>query len=79
MAQAEAFIEDWKESYAEVWGELIKDALDRGFRPRDIEAFRSRDMGLVIERFLCKPTTEVDELAEKTATQLSLQGNKQKK
>lgn len=28
MAQAEAFIEDWKETYAETWCEMIKDALD---------------------------------------------------
>lgn len=32
MAQAEAFIEDWKESYAEIWYESIKEELDRGFR-----------------------------------------------
>lgn len=49
MAQAEAFIEDWKESYAEVWCELIKEVLDRGFRPRDIQAFRTRNMGLIID------------------------------
>lgn len=81
MAQAKAFIEDWKESYAEVWYELIKEALDRGFRPRDTRAFKSREMGLIIEQFLCKPTscTEVHELAEKTAMRLSLQDNKQRK
>lgn len=80
-AQAEAFIEDWKESYAEIWYELIKEALDRGFRPRDIGAFRSREMGSIIEQFLRKPSisTDVDDIAGKTAKQLSLQDNKQKK
>lgn len=81
MAQAEAFIEDWKESYAEIWYELIKEALDRGFRPRDIGAFRSREMGLIIEKFLYKPirTTEIDDIVKKTEKQLSLQDSKQKK
>lgn len=46
MAQAEAFIEGWKGAYAEVWGELIKEVLDRGFRPRDIRSFGSCEMGL---------------------------------
>lgn len=36
QAQAEAFIEDWKESFAEVWRREIKQALDRGLRPQDM-------------------------------------------
>jgi hypothetical protein len=35
--QAETFIEDWKTAYAEVIGEEVKKALDRGCRPRDME------------------------------------------
>lgn len=73
MAQAEAFIEDWKASYAEIWYESIKDALDRGFRPRE--------MGFSIEKFLYKPiiSTEIDDIVKKTEKQLSLQHTKQKK
>lgn len=29
-AQAEAFIEDWKESFADVWRQEVRRALDRG-------------------------------------------------
>ena len=36
-AQAEAFIEDWKESFADVWHREMKRALDRGLRPRDMK------------------------------------------
>lgn len=81
MAQAKAFIVDWKESYAEIWCEEIKQALDRGFRPRGIQAFRPRGMEFIIEQFLYQPSncTEIDEIAEKAATQLSLQDSKQKK
>jgi len=32
-AQAEAFIEDWKESFADVWRIEVKKALDSGLRP----------------------------------------------
>jgi hypothetical protein len=35
--QAEAFIDDWKESYAEVWRRAVKEALDNGLRPRDMK------------------------------------------
>lgn len=80
MAQAEAFIEGWKGAYAEVWGELIKEVLDRGFRPRDIRSFGSCEMGLFTESFLYKPvrSTDVDEIREKTKKQLSLQDSKRK-
>lgn len=78
MAQAEDFIEDWKKSFAEIWCELIKDALDRGYRPRDIDAFRPGEIGLIIDQFLCEPSkcSEVNDITEKTRTQLSLQDDR---
>lgn len=36
-AQAEAFIEDWKDTYAELWRREIRNALDQGFRPEDMK------------------------------------------
>ena len=36
-AQAEAFIEDWKISFAGVCGRVIKEGLDRGLRPTDMK------------------------------------------
>ncbi|KAF3392609.1 hypothetical protein F1880_008939, partial [Penicillium rolfsii] len=54
MAQAEAFIEDWKETYAQIWHEIIKNALDRGHRPRNSDAFRPHKMGSIINLFLCE-------------------------
>lgn len=36
-AQAEAFIEDWKEAFADVWRRAIKKGLDQGLRPRDMK------------------------------------------
>lgn len=36
-AQAKAFIEDWKESFAEVSRRAIKGKLDQGLRPRDMK------------------------------------------
>ena len=35
--QAEAFIEDWKESFADVWRRAIRQGLDQGLRPRDMK------------------------------------------
>jgi viroplasmin and RNaseH domain-containing protein len=35
--QAEAFIEDWKETYAEVWRRAVGEALDEGLRPQDMK------------------------------------------
>ena len=35
--QAEAFIEDWKESFADVWRRTIREGLDRGLRPNDMK------------------------------------------
>ena len=37
LDQAEAFIEDWKETFADVYRGAIKDALDRGFRPNNMK------------------------------------------
>ncbi|PWY94165.1 hypothetical protein BO94DRAFT_532124 [Aspergillus sclerotioniger CBS 115572] len=36
-SQAEAFIEDWKNSYADVYRREIKAKLDQGFRPPNIK------------------------------------------
>lgn len=36
-AQAEAFVEDWKESFADVWRRAIREGLDQGLRPRDMK------------------------------------------
>ncbi|KAJ5896413.1 uncharacterized protein N7473_005812 [Penicillium subrubescens] len=73
-AQAEAFIEDWKESYADVWRNMIKEVLDQGFRPRDIEALRTSGMKSIIQQFMYEPDNpiEIGEITEK-AKQLSLQ------
>jgi hypothetical protein len=35
-AQAEAFIEDWKEAFADVVRRAVKEGLDRGLRPQDM-------------------------------------------
>ncbi len=36
-AQAEAFIEDWKDAFADVWRAAIREALDSGLRPADMK------------------------------------------
>jgi hypothetical protein len=36
-ALAEAFIEDWKDSYADVWRKAIREALDHCPRPTDMK------------------------------------------
>lgn len=78
MVQAEAFINDWKETYAEIWCEMIKDALDRGYRPLNSDAFRPHKMGSIINLFLCSASgcSEVDDITQKTESQLSLQDNR---
>lgn len=35
--QAEAFIDDWKESFADIWRRAIKEGLDQGLRPDDMK------------------------------------------
>ncbi|KAI2788539.1 hypothetical protein POX_e06557 [Penicillium oxalicum] len=78
MAQAEAFIEDWKETYAQIWHEIIKNALDRGHRPLNSDAFRPHKMGSIINLFLCEGSgcSEVDDITEITKSQLLLQDNR---
>ncbi|KAK4103556.1 hypothetical protein N658DRAFT_494048 [Parathielavia hyrcaniae] len=44
--QAQAFIEDWRQSVADVYRAAIKEALNKGFRPRDLK--------LNVEGFLYK-------------------------
>jgi viroplasmin and RNaseH domain-containing protein len=80
MAQAEAFIEDWKETYAEIWREIIKEALDQGYRPLKSDAFRPHKMRSMIKVLFCDASecSEVDDLTEKTKSQLSLQDNSKK-
>lgn len=73
MAQAEAFIEHWTTSYADVWREIIKEVLDQSFRPRDIDAFRTHDMKSIFEHFMYKPGNELDRITEQMESQLSLQ------
>ena len=36
MEQAKAFIEDWKDSFADVWRREVRRALDIGLRPQDM-------------------------------------------
>lgn len=52
---------------------MIKEVLDQGFRPRDIEALRSEGIKSIIEQFLYEPgkSIEIGEITEK-AKQLSL-------
>jgi hypothetical protein len=66
MAQAEAFIEDWKESFADVWRREVKMALDRGLRPRN--------MKLSVEGILHKRNEDSvpEDIAKKLDTKLRL-------
>ncbi|KAI0570488.1 Cauli-VI domain-containing protein [Pyrenophora tritici-repentis] len=65
-AQAKAFIEDWKESYAEVVRQAVRKGLDEGLRPRD--------MSLNVEGLL-QEGNQVELLAEQLGTQLGLDGS----
>lgn len=53
---------------------MIKEVLDQGFRPRDIEALRTSGMKSIIQQFMYEPDNpiEIGEITEK-AKQLSLQ------
>jgi hypothetical protein len=62
-AQAEAFIEDWKESYAEVVRQVVRKGLDEGLRPRD--------MSLKVEGLL-QEVGQAELLAEQLGTRLEL-------
>jgi hypothetical protein len=66
-SQAEAFIEDWKDSFADVWRRAIREVLDQGLRPRD--------MKLSVEGILHGPdkqTEDADALDEVKLDKLSL-------
>ncbi|KAF2177345.1 hypothetical protein K469DRAFT_603390, partial [Zopfia rhizophila CBS 207.26] len=67
-AQAEAFIEDWKESYADVWRREVKKGLDQGLRPRDME--------LSIEGILYERGEDniAEDIAKQFDTKLKLDG-----
>lgn len=64
--QAEAFIEDWKEAFAEVWRLEIKRALDRGHKPRNM---RISIDGILGER---RDDDDVEDLAEHLGNRLEL-------
>jgi hypothetical protein len=67
LSQAEAFIKDWKDSFADVWRRAIREGLDQGLRPCD--------MKLSVEGILIGPdeqTKEADDLAEMKLDKLSL-------
>lgn len=53
---------------------MIKELLDQGFRPRDINSLRTDGMKSIIEQFMYKPggNTEMEEITDE-AKQLSLQ------
>jgi hypothetical protein len=65
-SQAEAFIEDWKESFADVWRRAIREGLDQGLKPWD--------MKFSIEGILhrTEPTEDADVLEEVKLDNLSL-------
>lgn len=65
--QAEAFIKDWRDSYADVWRRVIREGLDQGLRPCD--------MKLSVEGILHGPdkqTDDADALDEVKLDKLSL-------
>jgi hypothetical protein len=61
-AQAEAFIEDWKDSYADIWRSAIREALDQGLRPVDME-FEARAILRLPERDDIMEELEMDKLS----------------
>lgn len=66
-SQAEAFIEDWKDSFADVWRRVVREGLDQGLRPCD--------MKLSVEGILHRPeeqTEAADTLDEVKLDKLSL-------
>jgi hypothetical protein len=70
-AQAEAFIQDWKESFADVWRREVRKALDVGLRPRD--------MKFSIEGILHEggeDTTDAEDIAKQFDTKLALDEEK---
>ncbi|KAJ5805619.1 uncharacterized protein N7503_003221 [Penicillium pulvis] len=67
-AQAKEFIDEWKETFAGIWSEIIREALDEGLRPRSIDAFRPHEMRQTVVSFLHMPgtSTDIDELVKET-------------
>jgi hypothetical protein len=66
--QAQAFIEDWKKSFAAVYHAAMMEALDKGFRPSDLK--------LSVEGILYKTETKsegTDDLDELKLEQLNLE------
>jgi hypothetical protein len=51
-SQAEAFLEDWKDSFADVWRRKIRDVLDQGHKPYD--------MKLSVKGILCEPDKQTE-------------------
>ena len=68
-AQAQAFIEDWKESYANVRRSEVKKALDRGLQLKDTK-FGTEDI-------LQEPNSDSDiaDLAEQLNRQIGINEN----
>ncbi|ORY61000.1 uncharacterized protein BCR38DRAFT_349462 [Pseudomassariella vexata] len=66
-AQAEAFIEDWKESYADVWRRAIKEGLDKDRRPHDMKV---KVKGIL--RAIDRDTEGTDDLDKVKLDKLSL-------
>lgn len=64
-AQAEAFIDDWKEAYADVVRRAVKQQLDKGLRPLDMRL----NIGLLHNR---SADLVVEDIAEQMQTRLRL-------
>ena len=56
-SQAIAFIQDWKESFAEVWCREVKKSLDQGFRPK----------GMTLDAMAVLQKSTIDEVADDLA------------
>ncbi|KAK6823444.1 hypothetical protein RU639_006144 [Aspergillus parasiticus] len=54
--EAEQFIETWKDAYADVWRREIRQGLDKGWKPKDMEF----DAGLFLDRGNNNGTTKED-------------------
>ncbi|KAB8199471.1 zinc-binding domain-containing protein [Aspergillus parasiticus] len=54
--EAEQFIETWKDAYADVWRREIRQGLDKGWKPKDMEF----DAGLLLDRGNNNGTTKED-------------------
>ncbi|KAE8340773.1 hypothetical protein BDV24DRAFT_163992 [Aspergillus arachidicola] len=54
--EAEQFIETWEDAYADVWRREIRQGLDKGWKPKDMEF----DTGLFLDRGNNNGTTKED-------------------